>query len=42
MSVDPYARTRLLLFWFMALVAGLVCLGALALVTWTLRAMLGW
>jgi hypothetical protein len=40
MSGEPYARTRLLMFWFLAAVVGLVALGALALLGWTLRAVL--
>jgi hypothetical protein len=40
MSGDPYAGTRLLMFWFLAVVVGLVALGALALLGWALRAIL--
>lgn len=40
MSGDPYARTRTVLFWSLAAVVGLVGLGALTLLGWTLHAIL--
>jgi hypothetical protein len=40
MSGDPYATTRLVLFWSLAAAVGLVGLGALAVIVWTLRAIL--